>query len=172
MPATSDEVNRLLADYTVATTQLIDKKTYLRDGYIGGTWNKFKILETFSQASPQPNYVDWEPIPEELLPVKEDEVLIHTAGGTAVIDGVEVTQHDASLPAFEKGHKYLLVISLDPSTRIGSMRLGLYSTLPVNTDETLDPRNNQNYLQSFLRKHYQGSLQNLKGALKSRKSFR
>lgn len=168
MPADPDAANQALLDYTVVIARVTEKKSYLADESRIGTWNKFKVVDTISRAQPRQSSGEWPAIPDELLPAGEDEVFVHTAGGTVTVDGVEVVQNDVSLPAFDEGQKYLLVLSLDPATRIGEIGLGLYGTLPINQDDTLDARNNQRYLQQVIKTHHDGSVERLKNNIRSR----
>ena len=173
MPANPEAADQALSNYTVVIAQLIGKKSYMSgeegagDEGIGGTWNKFRIIETLSQAPPQPQLGTWSHIPEEWLPVGENEFLMHSHGGTVTIDGVEVTQYEASIPPFREGQRYLLVLSLDPSTRIGTMALGLYGYSPVNSDNTLDARR-YHTLQEVIRTRHGGSIEQLRNALRIR----
>lgn len=165
MPTSPDAANEALSNYTLVIAQLVEKHSYLRNDFIGGTWNKFRVIETLSQTPPQPSHVDWPTVPEEMLPLRENEFVIHTANGTVSIDGVEVTMNDLSLAAFREGQKYLFAISLDPSTRIGELSLGLYSVLPINSDNTLDVRRDREYLQQVIKLYHGGSIEALGNAL-------
>jgi len=169
-----DELNQKLSNYTVVVAQLIEKKSYMPvpDEPVIRTWNKFKIIETLSQVPPRQTHFSWPAIPEELLPLKEEEILVHTEGGTVVADGVEIAQGDADVPAFRKSQKYLLVLSLDPSTRIGWLELGPQSLLPINLDNTLDVAQDQNYLQQAIKERHGGSVNQLKGSLRNRSGSR
>lgn len=172
MPASPDAADQVLPNYTVVLAQLIEKKSYMRDDVIGGTWNKFRIIETLSQAPPQPSHGTWSNIPEEWLPARDNEILMHSHGGTVTIDGVEVKMNDSSVPPFQQGRRYVLVLSLDPSTRVGEMALGLYGFLPINLDDTLDARRDQHYLQQVIKTHHGGSIGQLRNALRIRSGSR
>lgn len=166
------DLDQKLSDYTVVTAQLVNKKSYTYDEAVINTWNKFKVIDTLSQAPPKQTYFSWPAVPEELLPVHEDEVLVHTNGGTVTIEGVEVAQGDADVPAFRQGHKYLLVLSFDPSTRIGWIELGPQALLSINPDDTLDAGNDQHLLQKVISERHGGSINQLRESLRERSHSR
>ena len=156
-----EELDQLLPKYTVLLAEHLDEFGYFSDSRTIVSWHRFKIIDVLSNAPPQPSYVNRE-IPGELLPVKEDEFLVATAGGTATLDGIEVTQNDQSLPRFKEGKRYLLLLSLNPSTRIAELTLGPQSILPVNADNSLDSNANQHMLQQAIRKFHNSSLDQLR----------
>ena len=168
MPASPEALHRTLHGYTVVVVQLTERKSYMPDEGVIRTWNKFRVVETLHRAPPRPSYVTRPEVPREFLPLGEDEIVVHSEGGTVDLDGVEVTQHDASLPTFRKAHKYLLALSLDPSTRVGEIEMGPHSLLPLNPDGTLDPRRDRDYLQQVLKTRHGGSFEQLKKNLGGR----
>lgn len=161
-------LDQKLLSYTVVIAQLVEKQSYMPDEAVIRTWNKLKVIDTLSQAPPRPTYFSWPAIPEELLSVKEDEILVHTQGGTVTIDGVEVSENDADVPAFRNDHKYLLVLSFEPSTKIGWLELGPEGLLAINPDNTLDASKDGYMLQQVLKRHHGGSINKLKEKLENR----
>lgn len=109
MPASPETADQVLSNYTVVIAQLTAKKSFMFEGDNMGTWNKFRIIEMLSQAPSQPSYGTWPEVPQELLPVRENEFLMYSYGGTVTIDGVEVTQNEASVPPFQQGQRYILM---------------------------------------------------------------
>lgn len=94
--------------------------------------------------------------------------MVHSEGGAVTIDGVEVIQNDSSVPPFQPGARYVLVLSVNPSTRVGEMALGLYGFLPINPDHPLDAGRDHHYLQQIIKKRHGGSLRQLRDALRAR----
>lgn len=168
--SSADELDQKLADYTVVVAKLVDKKSYMRDVAVVRTWNKFQIVDTLHNAPPRPLYVTWPSIPEELLPLNEDEILVHTEGGAVTIDGVEVAQADSDVAAFRKSQKYVLVLSLDPQSKIGLVELGPQSYLHINPDESLNEAMDNYLLQQVIKRHHGGSVGKFKDKLKTRRS--
>ena len=161
----SDELDEKLNDFTVVTAKLVDKESYMPDEAVIRTWNKFKVLETLSQGPAKPPYFPWPPVPDQLLPLKEDEILVHTHGGAVTVDGIEVVQHDTDVPSFQKSQKYLLVLSYDPSTKKGFLELGPQSLLRINDDNSLHEREDKYPLQQLVKERYGGDVSALKRKL-------
>lgn len=91
-----------------------------------------------------------------------DEFVIPTEGGLLTIEGVEVEQKDQSIPRFKKSRRYLLLLSLDLSTRIAEIALGPQGVLPMNSDNTFDKREDQHILQRTIKSFHNGSLDQVK----------
>lgn len=125
------------------------------------SWYKFRTIDVISQAPPRQSFVERQ-IPDRLRQLRDDEFLIPLEGGVALLDGVKVTQHDATIPRFKKSQKYLLLLSLNPATRIAELALGPQSILPVNADHSFDKRMNPHLLQLAIVKFHNGSMDQLK----------
>lgn len=78
------------------------------------------------------------------------------------MEGVEIIQNDETIPRFKKNRKYLLLLSLNPATRIAELALGPQSILPVKDDYSLDSTANQHQLQQAIKKFHGSSLDQLK----------
>ncbi|HEV2883757.1 MAG TPA: hypothetical protein VGW36_02805, partial [Pyrinomonadaceae bacterium] len=77
------------------------------------------------------------------------------------MDGIEVIQNDLTMPRLKKSQKYLVLVSLNPATRIAKFALGPQSMLPVNADHSFDPKMNH-LLQHTIVKFHNSSLDQLK----------
>jgi len=101
---------------TVVVAHLVSKQSTYRDEDIT-TWNKFAIDETLSEAKdlPCPGCVPRSP-PATVLPLSPGEFLLPKTGGTVNIDGVEVQQFVEDYPEYELNQKYVLLITLYPSS--------------------------------------------------------
>lgn len=160
-----EEMETLLPRYSIILAEVAEHFGYLKDDEIGPgrivSWYKFRTIDVVSQAPPRQSFVEIQ-IPDELRQLKDDEFILPSAGGSAIVDGVEVIQNDQTMPRLKKSQKYLLLLSLDPATRIAKFALGPHSMLPVNADHSLDPKMNQLMLQQTIMKFHNRSLDQLK----------
>jgi hypothetical protein len=156
-----EELKTLLPQYSIILAEVVDEFGYLSDPGTIMSWYKFRTIDVISQAPPRQSFVERQ-IPDRLRQLRDDEFLIPAEGGVAILDGVEVTQHDATIPRFKKSQKYLLLLSLNPATRIAEIALGPQSILPVNADHSFDKRMNPHLLQQTIVKFHNGSMDQLK----------
>jgi hypothetical protein len=156
-----EELETLLPQYSIILAEVVDEFGYLSDPRTIMSWYKFRTIDVISQAPPRQSFVERQ-IPDQLRQLRDDEFLIPAAGGAAILDGVEVTQSDATIPRFKKSQKYLLLLSLNPATRIAELALGPQSILPVNADHTFDKKMNPHLLQQTIVKFHNGSMDQLK----------
>lgn len=160
-----EELETLLPQYSIILAEVVDEFGYLRDpGIAGGrimSWYKFRTIDVISQARPRQSFAERQ-VPDRLRQLRDDEFLISAQGGVAILDGVEVTQHDGSIPRFKKSQKYLLLLSLNPATRIAELALGSQSILPVNADHSFNKRMSPHLLQQTIVKFHNGSMDQLK----------
>jgi hypothetical protein len=158
---TVEEMDRLLSMYSVILAEPIEERGYLSDFQAIKSWYKFRVVDVLFQAPPRPSFADRR-IPKDMLPVNADEFLLPLEGGKALVEGVEVTQRDQSMPRLEKFKRYLLLVSFDPSSRIAEPALGAQSFLSVNADNSLDASSDNHLLKQALKKFHNGSLDQLK----------
>jgi hypothetical protein len=162
--AGDEELDNALPNYTLVVAEPTQVKAYIDDESIR-SWYKFKIIEKLSEAPPRVTYAK-RTVPEQFLPVQEDELLIQREGGAVKLDGVVIRQNEEGVTSFRKNQRYLLFVSLDPSTRVAELSYGGASILPINPDDTLDARREDHILQRLIRNRYEGSLGKLKNRLK------
>jgi hypothetical protein len=163
-PGMDMKVEEALRDYSVVVAEVIASKSYALDSYSIGTWYKFRITDALTQrnAAYCPTCPEIPEAPQDLSPVNSDEFLLATGGGTANIDGIDVTVNDRSLPVLENGKKYLLVISLTP-TRVAVLGAGPSGVFRVSDDGRLDAINARNYpMQVEIAQRFAGRLFELK----------
>lgn len=156
-----EELETLLPQYSIILAEVVEQFGYLSDPGTIMSWYKFRTIDVISQAPPRQSFAERQ-IPDRLRQLRDDEFLIAAQGGVAILDGVEVTQHDGSIPRFKKSQKYLLLLSLNPATRIAELALGSQSILPVNADHSFDKRLNPHLLQQTIVKFHNGSMDQLK----------
>ena len=83
------------------------------------TWYKFRMLEVLRER--RMAGMPLAGVPNELTPVAASEFVTWYCGGTATINGVQITEHGATPPDFQRGHAYLVFLEL---TRAGYGAIG------------------------------------------------
>lgn len=156
-----EELETLLPRYSIILAEVVEQFGYLNDPRRITSWYKFRTIDVISQAQPLQSFVELQ-IPDELRRLKDDEFILPSAGGPAIIDGIEVIQNDQTMPRLKKSQKYLLLLSLDPATRVAQFALGPHSMLPVNADHSFDKKMNPHLLQQTILKFHNGSIDQLK----------
>jgi hypothetical protein len=159
-------LQKALSRDTVVLAELVGKKTY--EGPYGlYTWYRFRIKETLVEnAPPRFDYLFQSP-PSDMLPIAEDEFLVHETNGRMEIDGITVIQHSNG-PAYLEAQTYLLFLWINPSKRTAIRSstdpLGVFL---VETDGNLSSYIDQPYpLKSHLAKRFKNSVNNMRQALK------
>lgn len=160
-----DGLDENLSRYTVVTAQPLKKISYIDPSGAIRSWYKFRVIDFFSQTQPLQSFVS-RTIPEELLPIKDNEIVVPKDGGTVKVEGIEIIQNEEGFPAFQHSQKYLLLLSFNSTTKIGELALGPQSVLPINADDTLDPSKEGHILQRALKANHSNSLEKLKADLK------
>ncbi len=180
----AENLDEALSAYGAVVAQPIKKKSYItstlpldsyneirnwvKDDQIH-TWYKFRILENLSdkhfpvcQDCNDPDF-DWEKlIPQEMLPVNEDEFMIEVDGGTIEIDRVKVTQNSGRTK-FSESNRYLLFLVTDASGKVAGFGMGMDGVYTISPENTLIPvsKQNQRVIQDITGL-YNGSLDSLK----------
>jgi hypothetical protein len=155
-------------DYSVVVAEPTENKSYFMGSQAVRTWYRFRIVDTLSQKPPSPCYTcsPVPDIPEDFGAINPNEFLMATAGGTVSVDGIEVTVDNPAIPAFEKGKKYLLFISITPS-QVALLAAGPSGVFRVNEDESLEAVNKSNRpLKSDINQRFNLKLSKLKEQLK------
>jgi hypothetical protein len=167
-PGMNMKVDEALRDYSVVVAEVIASKSYAFNSDGIRTWYKFRITDALSERNMEycPTCPEIPEAPQDLSPINSDEFLLATGGGTVNIDGVEVTVNDRSLPAFESGKKYVLVISMT-SSRVALLGAGPSGVFRVADDEKLEAINKLNYpMQAEISQRFAGKLSELKSHVK------
>lgn len=177
-----DEATKYLG---VVVAQPIDKKTLIsstnelyRDNQIK-TWYKFKILQNYSQnrlptCSHCGSY-ELDRIPQDMLPLNSDEILIETYGGSVEIDGVEISMVDKEIPVFSESQQYLLFLQTDESGKVGLLRMGavgIYKVDPFGTLESVARRKDLHPIAQEIQSVHGKSLESLKNHIQLRSNER
>lgn len=136
------------------------------------TWYKFAIVDHLSQpkinstCSLCPAAKD---IPTELQPIGENEFILARNIGSVVLDGIAVKSADLMFPDFESNKEYLVFLSFDPRTRLGTIELGPAGVSVIQINGDMEPISDKNRkLRDELVSRY-GNLKNIKAQLKFRR---
>lgn len=160
-------IDEALSSNSVIIAEPIEAKTFAHGSDAIRTWYKFRTVETLSQVDYScPTCPSVNP-PEELFPLNPDEFLVCTAGGSLVIDGVQVNMVDADFPPFERGKRYLLLASITPKgfARIGSGPTGVFT---VSDSGAMEPINKKPHrIKSAIEGRFGSSIVRFKETLKS-----
>lgn len=167
-PGMEMKLEEATRDYSVVVGQVIENKSYPFDSDGVRTWYRFKIIDLLSEK-----YGDYchtcpeaPEVPADFSPVSPNEILVATAGGTVNADGVELTMNNRSLPPFENGKKYLLVISITPS-RVALLGAGPAGIFRVDENERLEAVDKGNRpMQAEISERFAGDLPKLKTHMK------
>lgn len=144
-----------MARFRVILGEPVEKYTYVGGEWSLLTWYKFKVLDELSSNSLQRcvNCDSSADIPDDLLPLNVDEVLVPVPGGTLIVDGIKLIQFSDLRDVFSKGssiedisngtttssfqvnaprihqriskpQRFLLILSPDSSGMIGKLSVG------------------------------------------------
>lgn len=167
-----NSIDEVLSHFGVIVAQPVDKKSYVYDADEIRTWYKFKILENLSEkqlprcascALPAGR------LPQEMLPLNTQEILIETYGGTVDIDGINVTMFDRQIPEFLVSNKYLLFLSTDPSGNVGLLRMGPIGIFTIRPNDIVESVSKKPHpFTRDVRVRYQNSLDRLRADIQTR----
>ncbi len=162
--STVENLDEALSEFSPVVAQPIRKKSYItgalvldsdneirkldKDDQIH-TWYKFRILENLSGKSLRgcsscQDDVDWEKlIPQDMLPVNKDEIMMRVDGGTVEIDGVTVTEI-YQLPKFSESNRYLLFLATENSEKVAGFGMGRSGIYTISPENKLIPASKEN----------------------------
>jgi hypothetical protein len=144
-PNMGADLDTLLTKYSAVVVEVAESKSFIADSDPDGirTAYKFRIIEPLTQKAAAacescPALTD---ISNQVSPATSNEFILEVAGGSVSIDGVAVTMTNSGKLTFEKGKKYLLLVSFTPG---GMARLaaGPSSVFKIHDDESIEPMAN------------------------------
>lgn len=166
-------LDEAMSDHSLVVARAIEKRSLLVRPDLITTWYKFKVTDTLSKkkASPSDCTECTPPAPpEEMLPLKPDEILVPKVGGTVIVDGVEVTMVNSVFPDYKMAQDYLLLLS-EVTREVANVRAGALGAFTISADGTLEPIDKKsNRIEQDLKKRFKGSLHELKKQLKEKAS--
>jgi hypothetical protein len=163
------DIDEVASNYHLAVVLPVKSTAVAKNDSLILTWYKLKVVEDLSRqkisrcsACPLPVS-----IPQDMLPVLPDELLVTKFGGTVSIDGVEVTMEDKEFPPLSLSEKYLLFFETDPTGTIGDLMLGPGGVFVVRGDDSLTPLTDKGHdLSNHVRQRAGNSLRSLAEAVK------
>ena len=160
-------LDQALSIYHVVIATPVASATNLVDRYHIFTWYRLKTLETLV---PHLNAeVPSVSIPEALLPLKADEIVIHVPQGSLTINGVRITATDQDSSLLTLNDKYLLFLSPDGSGKFAYLRSGPNSIFLIKPDNTVTALvDRQTQMQLDFQAFTGGSVAPLREAAKSK----
>lgn len=165
-------LEQALNDYTVVVAKPVEEKSSTDHRGVTSTWYKLKILERITPLKTldcNPCY-QFEQPPQDMLPVADDEVLLHKIGGVQVVDGIEAITLEQDFPPFKKNQKYLLFLSIEPAGKVANIPAGPVGAMQVDDDDQVGSMSGKKYgLQRDIEAHYRNSVLQLKGHIRSPK---
>ncbi len=139
------DIDKAISQYTILVAEPIESKTYQGDSESLVTWYRFRTVESLTDTKLPPCLAcNTLSVPQEMLPINADEFFVPRAGGTMEIDGIEVTEIEASFPAFERGQRYLMFLLVYPSG-VALTAGGPLGVFRVVNHDTLRPLDKEPY---------------------------
>jgi hypothetical protein len=129
------------------------------------TWYKFKIVEKLSHKELKPCQCIPPDLvaPQEMFPLSANEILVPQAGGSVMVDGVEITEDDLQFPRFALSTRYLLFLQTDDSGQIGLLGMGPTGVFVEQGNDRLEPLSRRpNALTSDITTRFKSSMQMLR----------
>jgi hypothetical protein len=157
----ADDPDFVFSNYSSVVAQPVESKSYALATDKIVTWYKFKILETLSQRPPLSDLPTAE-LPQDLLPLNEDEFLVATIGGSLSIDEVNVVMNNSELPPFSMDQRYLLFVSKNPSgfAILWAGPTGAYTITP--DDRIVSVNDRAHPIKEALKRRFRGSVRQLR----------
>jgi len=136
-----NSLEEALDNFDVIVVEVVGSKSSKSSPHNIQTWYRLRVLETIHSrpvrecpSCPSPGSP-----PQDMLPVKADEILVPKYGGGLKVDDVDVVSVDPDFPELSPSQKYLLFISLDHSHRVGALTMGPQSVFTVENDGSIKP---------------------------------
>lgn len=161
----------LIHNEAIIASPIKEKSEVVDDDSIQ-TWYKVRVLENLSDKNVL-RCADCVPstlvVPQELLPLNKDEILILQSGGSVVVDSVQVVMSDPAFPKLELGGRYLLFLQTDQSRRIGFLMMGPTGVYTMDNDDKLTPINIKPHpFKSEMSDRYNSSIESIRGHVRSK----
>lgn len=161
LPNTWDSV---VSSFSFLVVEPIEVRSYgtLTDDTVR-SWYRFRVIETLSTKAPPFAITD---PPGDMAPPQSNEILAFKWGGTVTVNGVQVTAEEPSFPNFVMGQRYLLVVQVDPNTRLANNAMGPDGAYIITASGQIVPVNSAGgVFQNDLASRYSSSIDQLRAAL-------
>lgn len=132
-------VNDLIRDYSLLRVTVVDATTVVDDDNVR-TWYKLSVLDVLSRQAQVRQRSLPPDTPRALLPLGGSEVLFVVTGGTAVVDGITVTESPVAAGlVLHKERQYVGGFLLDASGQLVGTAALSASLYELNNNEDLTP---------------------------------
>lgn len=161
LPNTWDSV---ISSFSFLIVEPIEVRSYgtLTDDTVR-SWYRFRVSETLSTKSPP--FAITNP-PSGMAQPQSNEILAFKWGGTVTLNGVQVTAEEPSFPNFIMGQRYLLVVQVDPNTRLANNAMGPDGAYIITASGQIVPVNPAGgVFKNDLASRYSSSINQLRAAL-------
>ncbi len=164
-------LDQALSTYHVVIGTPIASLTQVLDSHHVYTWYKLRILESLV---PHPNpEVPAVSIPEALLPINANEIVVHVPQGTVTVDGIRITVNDPDSRLLTLHEKYLFFLSPDSSGKFAYLRAGPNAIFLIKSENKMLPLiDTQSRMQIDLDASTGGSLDSLRTFAKAKAAER
>lgn len=165
------DMDTAAAVYTIVIAKPVAAASLLSEEELIVTLYRFKTIEVLSEPDPSKHpYTFSGNFHHELGTFESGDFLVSTRGGTANIDGVEVTTKYDDFDIFSLDKEYLLFLDFDTTKTVGGMDMGPLGALEINGDGTLDTLDKQQShdIKQVIDSRFGNSVETLKAHLKSR----
>jgi len=169
-----ESLDEALSTYSAIIAKPTQQVSLLVEHGVIATWTKFKVSETLSNVRSDPaayRYSFAPAPPPDILPLNQDEILVFRSGGTATIDGVEVTSVQPWLPKFNDNKTYMLFLTFDPNNQqIARLIVGPRGVFELDDNGKITPLPNifPNQIGIDLKVRHSGSLNSLRDDIRKR----
>lgn len=133
-----------LQHYSVVLAQPLIARSYVEAGRSIVTWHKFRVLDIISHRDPKTFNFALGDIPEdifpnELLPVRANEILILRGAGAVEVDGIVVSSSEKNGPEFSSPEPVLLFLTLDRDRQVAKLPLGGKGVFHITDQDEVRP---------------------------------
>lgn len=167
-PNMAADLDTLLTKYSAVVVDVAESKSFIADSDPDAirTAYKFRIIEPLTQKAAAvcescPALVD---ISNQVSPAAPNEFILEVSGGSVSIDGVAVTMTNSGKLTFEKGKKYLMLVSFTPGA-MARLAAGPSSVFKIHDDESIESMANpKNSIPSQVAARFSNNLTRFKQA--------
>jgi len=162
----ASDLEDALSNYSVVIAQPVAEQTAIFDEENTAndivTWHKLRVIEYLSRNTNTPQSFPKSLLPERLLPLRPDEVLVNKIGGALNVDGVKLTMTDGGFPPLSKNKQYLMFLAIEASG-FASVGVGPGGVFTVEGNNKLRPHGKGNKkIATELEARFGGSVDSLR----------
>jgi hypothetical protein len=143
LPTGLSSVEEIFDDYSLVVAKLVDAVTTVdSSGDKIITWHKVRVSDWLArQKATSGDSYDGN-IPQQLLPLSQDELIFYTDGGTLEIDGVTVEQGSPQSSHLRPDTPYLFILFLENPPGIASLAAEANGVFAISSEGTFSTLGN------------------------------